>query len=252
MTAAPSRASISPAMRPHPAALPLLLLTACGGPALVELSPSSGQRFGRAQTATVHATPREKSGKPAPSALCRWSSSDEQVVKVAAGAKCNDVAVTSVGPGAATVTCAIGDLKASLQASVRVVGRIEAPAEAALTLSDDRAALPLAVKAFDDQGAPITGRLAFTRCADEEVCRGDARGQLWATGPGKTTATVEVEGVKATVAVTVTDARTDATRPQVVKKGFMEDLEREVARKQAAEAKAAAAAEAKAAGASRK
>ena len=45
-----------------------------------------------------------------------------------------------------------------------------------------------------------------------------------------------------TVAVTVKDVRTEATRPQVLKKGYMEDLERAVRKREAAEAAAAASA----------
>jgi hypothetical protein len=85
----------------------------------------------------------------------------------------------------------------------------------------------------------VTGRLVLTRCDDEEVCRGDTRGQLWATGPGKATATIEVEGVKVTLPVTVKDLRVDS-RPRVVTKDYMEELDREVRVREAREAAAAA------------
>jgi hypothetical protein len=234
-------------MRAPPAAPPAALLLAsllagCGGPARVELEPGSVKLFGRGQSATLHATPREKSGRPVPSAICAWSSSDPGVVT--ATGKHNQATVTSVAPGTATVTCTIGSLKAEVVAAVRVVARVAVALEKAeLVRSDESRPLALPVQVFDDQGAPVVGRLAFTRCESEEVCRGDPRGQLWAVGAGTTTATVEVEGIKVTLPVTVKDDRTEATRPKVLKKGYMEDLEKEVRLRQAAEA----AAEAKAA-----
>ncbi len=230
-----------PALRPPPAALCLaavLVLPACGGPDRIDLEPASVRLFGRGQSARLHATPREKGGKPSLGSPCAWSSSDPKVVTVAG--KHLDATVTSVGPGTATVSCTVGGVKAELTAAVRTVARVTAPAAVQLELADERLPLALAVEVRDDEGAPVAGRLAFTRCQDEEVCRGDARGQLWATGAGATTATVEVEGVSAAVAVTVKDVRTELTRPQVLKKGYMEDLEAQVRKREAAEAAAAA------------
>lgn len=233
----------APRTAPPVPGLPLALsaalaLAACGGPVRVELQPASVRLFGRGQAAQLHATPRDQGGRPQLSRPCAWSTSDPTVVTVAG--KHLDATVTSVGPGTATITCAVGGVKAELTAAVRTVARVTAPATAQLALADERQPLVLAVEVRDDEGAPVAGRIAFTRCQDEEVCRGDARGQLWATGAGATTATVEVEGVTATVAVTVTDVRTEATRPQVLKKGYMEELEAQVRRREAAEAAAAA------------
>jgi hypothetical protein len=219
-------------------ALPALLLTACGGPARIELDPASLTFSGRGQTGALHATPRARSGKPMPERRCIWTSSDGAIATVSA--KGNDATVTATGPGSATITCAIGDVKGESGVSVRVVARITlGQASAALALTDEKQPLALRVDVFDDQGAPVAGRLVLTRCDDEEVCRGDTRGQLWATGAGSTTATVEVEGIKATLPVTVTDRRVDS-KPKVLKKGYMEDLEREVRQRQAKEAAEAA------------
>ena len=213
--------------------LPALLLAACGGPVRVELEPPSLAFTGRNQSGLLHATPRAKGGKPLPDARCAWSSSDPAVVTVAA--RGNDATVSSVGPGAATVRCAIGDVQASAPVSVRVVARVVlGQASAALELADDRRPLAVALQVFDDQGGPVAGRLVLTRCDDEEVCRGDTRGQLWATGAGRATATVEVDGVTATLPVTVKDVRVD-TRPRAVKKDFMEALDREVRAREARE-----------------
>lgn len=226
-------------MRALPALALLPALLACGGPARVELEPGSLKLTGRGQAAALHATPREKSGRPVPEARCAWSSSAPAVATVAG--KGNDATVTSVAPGTATVTCAIGDVQAVATVAVRVVARVAVGlARAELTRADENRPLAVPVQVFDDEGSPVPGRLAFTRCEDEEVCRGDARGQLWAVGAGATTAWVEVEGVKASLPVVVKDERTEATRPKALKRGYMEDLEREVRQREAAEAAAAA------------
>ncbi|MCM2334398.1 MAG: hypothetical protein NDI82_10675 [Anaeromyxobacteraceae bacterium] len=226
-------------MRAHPAVLLLPLLAACGGPARVELEPGSLKLFGRGRTATLHATPREKSGKPVPAERCAWTSSDPRIATVAG--RHNEATVTSVAPGTATVACAIGGIRAEVVVAVRVVARLAVGVpRAELVRADEPRPLAVPVQVFDDEGTPVAGRLAFTRCEDEEVCRGDARGQLWAVGAGETTAWVEIEGVKASLPVVVKDARTEATRPALLEKGYMEDLEREVRQREAKEAAAAA------------
>jgi hypothetical protein len=140
------------------------------------------------------------------------------------------------------VRCAIGDLVAELPVSVRVVSRVTArPAAVELKMLDEPAPVALDVQAFDDTGAAVLGRVAYTSCRDEGVCRGDARGQLWAVGPGTSTALVEVEGARAEVAVRVVDARTAEGKPQRVRGNPMEAIEREVRAREAAEAKQRAA-----------
>jgi hypothetical protein len=217
-----------------------LLLAACGGdPARIELEPTA-LRFGvRGQTAKVHATPVLRSGKPAPDRACRWASSSDAVATVSGPH--NDAVVTAAGPGSATVSCTIGAVSSAVAVSVRVVSRVVvSPERAALKVTDAPAPLALQVVAYDDAGAPVTGRAATTRCVDEDVCRGDGRAQLWAVGAGETTAVVEVEGARsAEIPVTVVDARTAAGRPQAVRGNPMEEIEREVRRREAEERKEA-------------
>jgi hypothetical protein len=225
-------------MRALRIALPALLLAACGGPVRVEFEPASLAFTGRGQTGQLHATPRGKGGKPLPEARCAWSSSDPKVATVAA--RGNDATVSSAGPGSASIRCAIDEVQAAAPVSVRVVVRVALGQEAAaLELADDRRPFPVKLQAFDDQGAPVAGRLVLTRCDDEEVCRGDTRGQLWATGAGRATATVDVDGVQATLPVTVKDLRVDS-KPKAVKKDYMDQLERENRATEAREAAAAA------------
>jgi hypothetical protein len=219
--------------------LALLLLAGCGGAARVELSPST-LRFGvRGQTAKVHAAPYAKSGKSVPEERCKWSSSDQKVATVAGPA--NDVVVTAAGPGSARITCAIGDVTAELSVLVRVVSKIEvAPAAVELKMQDDPAPVALQITATDDAGGPVVGRPMLSRCASEDVCRGDGRGQLWGVGPGDTSAWVEIEGARsAEVKVHVVDKRSADAKPKAVKGNPMEKYEREYQRRLAEEKKAA-------------
>lgn len=229
------------AMSARTAALVLAsALAACGSKAdRIEAEPSS-LRFGvRGQTAKVHAAPIARNGKPVPDQICTWSSSDEKVATVSGPH--NDGTVTAVGPGNATVACTIGAVRAEVPVQVRVVARVEArPARVELKMLDEATPVPLEVRAFDDAGAPVQGRAAFSRCASEDVCRGDGRAQLWAVAPGDTTAVVEVEGARSeSIAVHVVDARTAAGRPQAVRGNPMEAIEREVRKREAEERRAA-------------
>jgi hypothetical protein len=217
----------------------LSALAGCGGAARVELSPTS-LRFGvPGQTAKVHAAPYEKTGKPVPDERCKWSSSDPKVATVAGPA--NDVVVTAIGPGTAKITCTIGSVSAEVSVLVRVVTRVAvAPEKVELRMLDDPAPVALQITASDDTGAQVLGRTMLSRCASEEVCRGDGRGQLWGVGPGDTTAWVEIEGARsAEVKVHVVDARTAEGKPKAVKGNPMEKYEREYQRRLAEEKKAA-------------
>jgi hypothetical protein len=221
------------------ALLGLALAAGCDSVARVELSPAS-LRFGvRGQTAKVHAAPVAKNGRPLPAEACKWSTSDGKVATVTGPA--NDAVVTAAGPGSAKVVCTVGGVTAELDVLVRVVGKVDvAPLKVELKMLDEPAPVPLQIAAYDDTGAAVLGRTLLIRCASEEVCRGDARGQLWAVGPGDTTAVVEVEGARsAEVAVHVVDARSADAKPKAVKGNPMEEIERKYLKKVAEEKKAA-------------
>lgn len=221
-------------------ALAALSAAACRPQAArVETEPST-LRFGvRGQTAKIHASPIARNGAKVPDQVCKWSSTDEKVATVSGPH--NDATVTAVGPGSAAIVCAIGDLRAEVPVQVRVVAKVTVkPDRADLKVTDEPAPFPLEVAAFDDAGAPVLGRVALSRCADENVCRGDGRAQLWGVAAGKTTAFVEVEGAKSgEIAVSVVDARTAAGKPQRVTGNPMEAIEREVRKREAEERKAA-------------
>jgi hypothetical protein len=227
--------------------LALLTLTACGSqaPARVTVEPTGARLFGRGQQAKFHANPVSKRGEPLQKFACGWSSSDEKVATVQG--MHNDVTVTATGPGSATIRCTIGAVVAEASVAVRLAGRVEVkPTKVELEMLDEPAPLPLQIQAFDDQGALLVGRAPFIRCQNEEIARGDARGQLWAVGPGETSCSVEVGDAKAEVTATVKDSRSAEAKPKAVKGNPMEAYEKEFARREAerkkAEAKAAKAA----------
>jgi hypothetical protein len=226
---------------PLPPAVPAFaaaaLLAACGGPVRVDLDPAS-LRFGvRGQTARVHATPRAKSGKALPDRACAWTTSDEKVATVKGH---NDAEVTAVGPGSTTIRCAIGGAAAELPVIVRVVARVTVrPGSADLRMLDEPKPFPLGFEAFDDAGGRVVGRPVLSRCANEDVCRGDGLAQLWAVGPGDTTARVEVEGARSVeIAVHVVDARSAEAKPKRVTGNPMEAYEKEYQRRLKEAAKA--------------
>jgi hypothetical protein len=208
-----------------------LLLTACNKADHIELDTGLLRLTGRGKAATLHATPYERNGRPSPDQVCAWSSTDEKVATVA-GAH-NSATVTSSGPGTAAVRCTIGGVGAEATVVVHVVSRIDvSPPRAELRALDEPSPFPLRVEAFDEQGAAVPIRGASVTCASEEVCRGDARGQLWAVGPGETTARVEVEGAEVTLPVKVVEGRSADARPRPVTGNPMEEIERAVRKRE--------------------
>jgi len=237
-------------MRALPFALSALAILALGGcgqqPARIALEPTATRLFGRGQQAKFHANPLSKRGEPMQKFACAWSSSDEKVATVK-GAH-NDVTVTATGPGSATVRCTIGAVVAEANVAVRLAGRVEVkPTEVDLQVLDEPQPVALQIQSFDDQGALLVGRAPFIRCANEEIARGDSRGQLWAVGPGETSCSVEVGDAKASVAARVKDSRSADAKPKAVKGNPMEEVERQYLREEAKRKKEAERAAAKAA-----
>jgi len=206
-------------------ALACLALCACDRPARIALDPPRLQISTRGGSAKIHASAFARNGRPLPTQVCSWSSSDEKVVT--ARGPGNDATVAAVGGGSAVVRCAIGSLVVEAPVSVRWVARLEAsPRAVELKMLDQPQPVALEVRAFDGQGLLMSGRTVHTRCMNEAVCRGDDRGQLWAVGPGDSGVVVEVDEARAEVEAHVVDARTAAGKPRRVKGNPMEIYEK--------------------------
>jgi hypothetical protein len=227
-------------MRALSIALPslVLALAACGQqPARITLEPTGSRLFGRGQQVKLHANPLSKRGELMQKFACAWSSSDEKIATVKGTH--NDATVTATGAGSATIRCAIGEISAESSVAVRLVGRVEAkPAQVDLVMLDEPQPVALQIQAFDDQGALLVGRAPTIRCQNEEIARGDARGQLWGVGPGETACSVEVGDAKATVTARVKDSRSAEFKPKAVKGDPMAAYEKEFARREAERKKA--------------
>jgi hypothetical protein len=223
-----------------PALAALLTLAACGQrPARITLEPTGTRLFGRGQQAKFHANPVSKRGEPLQKFACAWSSTDEKVATVKG--MHNDVTVTATGPGSANVRCTIGEVFAEANVAVRLAARVEVkPTKVDLEMLDEPQPVALQIQAFDDEGALLVGRAPFVRCANEEIARGDARGQLWAVGAGETSCSVEVGDAKAPVAARVKDSRSADAKPKAVKGNPMEEVERQFLRDEAKRKKEAA------------
>jgi hypothetical protein len=204
-----------------------LLLSACDRPARIALDPQSIRLYGKGQSLKIHASAFTRNGKPLPEEICKWSSSDEKVATVAGPH--NDATVTAVGAGGATARCTMGSLAAEAAVVVRIVAKVEvSPERVELRILDRPEPVAVDVRAYDSEGRPLSGRVVLARCLDENVCRGDNRGQLWAVGPGETKVVVEVDEAKAEMTAHVADARTTEGKPRRVKGNPMLDYEKAV------------------------
>ncbi|HEX9290208.1 MAG TPA: hypothetical protein VF904_11835 [Anaeromyxobacteraceae bacterium] len=200
-----------------------LALAACG-PARIETDPATIQLFGRGQQARIHAVALASNGRALANEVCAWSSSEPNVAKVEG--RHNEATVTAVGHGRAVARCSIGSVKAEVPITVTTVSRVDiSPKELQLRILDEIAPAALAVRAFDGDGREVQGRIVATRCQDENVCRGDARGQVWPVGPGDSKVVVRVDDGEGEAPVHVVDARTAAGRPRAVSGNPMEHLD---------------------------
>jgi hypothetical protein len=197
----------------------------CQGAARIEVDPGAVQLWARGQTARVHAVALSGNGKSLPDKICTWSSADPRVAAVEPAG--NLAVVSAAGAGTTSVRCQVGGAVGEVLVSVRILSRIEvSPPRAELKLLDEPRPLPLEVRGYDQAGSPATPRSVSTRCRDENVCRGDDRGQLWAVGVGATRAEVDADGTRAEIEVSVADGRTAAGKPRAVKGNPMLEYEK--------------------------
>jgi uncharacterized protein YjdB len=154
--------------------------------AVIEVVPSQATLVGPSGT-TFPLTAVVKSSNNQPvSAHLSWASSNEKVVKVA-----RDGAVTTVGPGSASVTANLGELQGSAELSVLVhdIARLEVrPATALVRVGDSQ---KFQVIAYAADGARLDNALASFKSSNPAVATIDAGGV--ASGVTAGTATIHVD-----------------------------------------------------------
>jgi hypothetical protein len=155
---------------------------------------------------TVHlaATITDKAGAILVGTTPAWSSENSRVALVR-----NDGSVVAQGPGATTITVAVGGRVARSRivvrqrvASVEVIG---ADGAEGMTLRElDRQ--PLRARARDSRGHAIADAAARWRVDDSSVVALDSAGNATARAPGRTIVTAEMDGVVGHAALSVVAA----------------------------------------------
>lgn len=188
------------------------------GPARVLVRPE-GPRVAVGETMRLQATVLDARGEVlAPSTLeagpIEWSSGDESIATVQGGDETEDGSLDSsdglvtgvaVGEEPVTIEATLGDLSGSVEAEVveASVARVEvAPSAPTLAVSET---VELSATAYDSRGNELSDRPVTWSVADEDsdVASVDDQGTVTAEAVGSAQVTAEVEGVQASVAVTV-------------------------------------------------
>lgn len=157
--------------------------------AAIEVVPSQATLVGPPGT-TFSLTAIVKSSKKAPIAVRpSWSSSNEKVVKVGP-----DGAMTSVGPGTASVTANVGELQGATEVTVLVhdIVRLELrPATALVRVGDSQ---KFQVAAYGADGVRLDNAMASFRSSNPAVATIDGAGVAAGVGAGTATIRVDLAG----------------------------------------------------------
>lgn len=168
-------------------------------PASVTVSPATLD-LPTDRTGTLTAAVVDDTGAPFTARPVVWSSSDPAVASVADGK------VVAVGPGAATVTAAVGTLRATAQVTVRVpdFARLAVtPAKTQLKVKD---ALTLKAAAFDKAGRKVGGIPVTWKSSSPQIVSVGPDGQIRALKKGQAKITATAGKKTATATITVADA----------------------------------------------
>jgi len=157
--------------------------------AAIEVVPSQATLVGPPGT-TFSLTAIVKSSKKAPIAIRpSWSSSNEKVVKVGPAG-----AMTSVGPGTASVTANVGELQGATEVTVLVhdIVRLELrPATALVRVGDSQ---KFQVAAYGADGVRLDNAMASFRSSNPAVATIDGAGVAAGVGAGTATIRVDLAG----------------------------------------------------------
>lgn len=195
-------------MKNHPRLLCLALaaafaLTACGGPQLLEITlPAAPLELATGETAAletgfVYDGETPENARPE----VTYTSSDEAVATVD-----ETGAVTALAEGEATITAAVGDLRAAQDVVVTIPVESLTAESLSLHLADGPARLAYTVVPENFSGA-----LSFA-CENEQIAAVDDTGSVTPAAPGDTRVTITApNGLTATAAVHVWDGPKELT-----------------------------------------
>jgi len=167
-------------------------------PTRAALEPASLDLVGIPRSGQLALRVQDEKGRALAPAGAIWSSSDERVAQVSPGG-----AVTSVGPGKATVTARAAGLQASTEVAVRY------PEFARIAVRPPRLSLRvgetvrISAEAVDGAGNPVAGVPLGFASSSEAVVRVGADGSATGVARGKARALVAGGGRAAAVEVTV-------------------------------------------------
>lgn len=177
------------------------------GAAWVRLRPAVDTASAIGDTIHFAATIADKKGSILVGAMPTWATGDSSVATVG-----SDGAVIARGPGATTVSVVVG----SIVSTARIVVRQQVAAVSIASPAADTAAqllegaqLQLRARAVDARGYVVAGRGESWHSDDTTIASLDARGLVTAQNAGRSLVSVKVDGVSASLPVTVAATAAD-------------------------------------------
>lgn len=165
-------------------------------PASVKVDPAAGELM-TGSSVSLKASVTDDAGKPMPGAVVQWTSSDDKVASVANGS------VTGKAAGAATITAALGTLKAEAKITVKApeFDKVSIdPAKPAIDKAGGTVQLTLKVTF---KGSEVKGVAAEWSSSDPKTATVDATGKVTAVKKGKAKITAKAGEKSASVEVAI-------------------------------------------------
>lgn len=183
-------------MRALSLSLLLLATAACDKIDYIEIDPQELLLRQPNNEVWLVAHGKSRQGRPGLRVVVGWSSADPSIATVDATGK-----VKPVKSGHTEIIAKYGDVEARVPVDVLYVEKISVePKE--LTLVQDGESVELKARAFDYRGKEIKDRTPTFNGSDPKVIS-VAQNAVFGMGPGTATITVQIDGVKTTVPVTV-------------------------------------------------
>ncbi len=187
-------------MRRVSTCLLFVAFAACDKIDYIELDPAEVVLRQPNNEAWLVAHGKSRQGRPGIRVVVGWSSADPSIATVD-----NTGKVKPVKSGHTEIIAKYGEVEARVPVDVLYVEKISVePKE--LTLVQDGESQELKAKAFDYRGKEIKDRTATFNGSDAKVIS-VAQNAVFGMGPGTATVTVQIDGVKTTVPVTVEPAK---------------------------------------------